>query len=603
MPITVTNIIAELNRIQIFYDQDYPTQADELEIAANFTVTGISGRAAAPKRTPVELSRVRGFSIGYVSAPAHTTLTAPREFLAAYSSVEVAIALPDASGTPQAVAGTPQSAAVQQQMAVEADTLQAIQAAANTIAQELNADNAALTGATSGAAAALGAKLDNIQAGLNSMNQTLQNPQGFGSIPQSIGGIGASINSLSGFPIMVDQVGNGFPSAPSGGGGGGGGASGSPTQLVTAKMQAVLGWKGKPDDAKGFVGALMQSFTCQEIEGHTECRWTPRTYAVATDLAGGITGAQASLYTRAQVASDKALPLLDGLYPLVTVYEPDDLETIRSIIRERIPQVVQELGWPGGPRIARLDQLFFQLLGSLAAPGRVTTEPDNIDKGSLIGALRDEFGFVTNVVGQGNFANTVDDEQNLSNFRILSDYLTSLRQTWEDNKRFFANLGANSPFFGTQLVQISRSLSVIAEAVDEVGFTLDSVFIGQDERQTLPLVFPQPLPAPPFPQNTNLPPMYLDDLLTWITNFATDEGPSLIQDGGKYAVQNTFLPTVQTLATLAAAAQLPGVVLSLPIGYQQPRVQAALQNLSAQLFALVNLAAPLQHAIVAIQTQ
>ena len=55
-------------------------------------------------------------------------------------------------------------------------------------------------------------------------------------------------------------------------------------------------------DPKGFLGALNQSFTVTEVEGHIESKWTPRTYAVQTDLAGGITGAQASLYSRAKDA-------------------------------------------------------------------------------------------------------------------------------------------------------------------------------------------------------------------------------------------------------------------------------------------------------------
>ena len=76
----------------------------------------------------------------------------------------------------------------------------------------------------------------------------------------------------------------------------------------------MLGWKLKDGDPKGFTGALTQSFTLAEVEGHIESRWTPRTYAVQTDLSGGITGAQASVYSRAKDALDQSLPLLDGLY-------------------------------------------------------------------------------------------------------------------------------------------------------------------------------------------------------------------------------------------------------------------------------------------------
>ena len=34
------------------------------------------------------------------------------------------------------------------------------------------------------------------------------------------------------------------------------------------------------------------------IGGHSEVTWTPRTYAVQSDLSGGVTGGQAGLYDR-----------------------------------------------------------------------------------------------------------------------------------------------------------------------------------------------------------------------------------------------------------------------------------------------------------------
>ena len=75
------------------------------------------------------------------------------------------------------------------------------------------------------------------------------------------------------------------------------------------------------------------------------------------------------------------------------------------------------------------------------------------------------------------FVNTIDDEQNTTNFRILTDYITSLEQSWINNYGFFG-VNTSTPFFGTQLVLISRQLSVISEDVDEARFTLDSVLIG-----------------------------------------------------------------------------------------------------------------------------
>ena len=68
--------------------------------------------------------------------------------------------------------------------------------------------------------------------------------------------------------------------------------------MATLAVQQALGWKPRGNDARGFVAALTASFSREEFEGRTICKWTPRTYAVQTDLQGGVTGAQASLYTR-----------------------------------------------------------------------------------------------------------------------------------------------------------------------------------------------------------------------------------------------------------------------------------------------------------------
>jgi hypothetical protein len=258
--------------------------------------------------------------------------------------------------------------------------------------------------------------------------------------------------------------------------------------------------------------------------------WTPHTYAVQTDLSGGITGVQASVYARAKDALDKSLPLLDGLYPLFKEAKDEDVAALRATVRSQFTDLVNELGLYGGPRISRVTQLFFLLLGQQSpttppAPetaSPVVTDPDLI--GGSLGNLRVECGFGI----ADDQVNTVEDEQDVTNFRIVSDYVTSLAQSWLNNLQFFG-LQTQSPFFGTQLVLLSRQLSVIAESVNEVRFTLDSVFIGPAERQTLQINFGSP--APP-----NTPSMFLEDLLTWIDSFASEEGPRLIQDGGKFAL-------------------------------------------------------------------
>jgi hypothetical protein len=58
----------------------------------------------------------------------------------------------------------------------------------------------------------------------------------------------------------------------------------NPGTLADTELDTVTG---------GFATASLAT-----VGGHTEATWTPRTYAVQSDLSGGVTGGQASLYER-----------------------------------------------------------------------------------------------------------------------------------------------------------------------------------------------------------------------------------------------------------------------------------------------------------------
>jgi hypothetical protein len=395
---------------------------------------------------------------------------------------------------------------------------------------------------------------------------------------------------LAAYPILTEEV--GYPpsplATPSGGrGSGGGGGTTSLGQVVNRAMSDVLGWKIKAGDTKGFVGALTQAFTLTDVEGHVESTWTPRTYAAQTDLGGGITGAQASIYARGQEALSQSLPLLDGLYALDPEADQEDVAALKAVVKSQFTELVNELAFLSGPRVSRVNQYFGLLLidadTGLHFPPLQSADPDQV--GGTLGNLRDVLGL--NFETQ-DFVNSVGDEQNLSNYRILADYVTSLAQSWINNLPFFG-LNAPNPFFGTQLVLLSRQLSVVAESVDEVRFTLDSVFIGPAERQTTKLSYPF-VPG--------LQPIFLEDLLSWIHNFAAEEGPRLIQDGGKFGVQNTFTPVVrQLLSFVVNVPKFPSLANPMPAGFFAPRVKLSVDDLVDQLQALITLAAPLKHVI------
>jgi hypothetical protein len=383
------------------------------------------------------------------------------------------------------------------------------------------------------------------------------------------------------YPVLTEEV--GYRPSPVGiptGGGSGifGGGSGGLGQVAAKAVSEVLGWKPNSSDPKGFVGALTQAFTLTDVEGHVESTWTPRTYAVQTDLGGGITGAQASLYMRAKNALDSALPLLDGLYPLDPEADPEYVKALREMARSQMTEIVKELGTVGLPSILRIDTYFGILLGQNPAPlsvsGPVQFDPDEIE--GTLGQLRDTYGikFVGN-----KFNNSVEDEQDITNFRVISDYMTSLMQSWIANRRFFIVNPGQQAFFGTQLVLISRQFTTIAETVNELRFALDSVFIGPSERQTLLLRF----------EDTALAPMFLEDVLGEVERFFGNEASRLLRDGGKISVTNNILPVVQSLQHMVDQAHAPLNIDELPDGFKTARVRNALDDLQDQLEALIEL--------------
>jgi hypothetical protein len=250
--------------------------------------------------------------------------------------------------------------------------------------------------------------------------------------------------------------------------------------------------------------------------------------------------------------------------------------------------LVNELGILGGPRVFRVNRYFYWLIGQTITgdPAQtLVTNPDLVT--GTLGQLRDELGLQSSA---NPWVNTVIDEQVVTNFRILSDYVTSIAMTWINNYSFFLRdsvglFGGAMPqaFLGTQLVLVSRQLSVVSEAVNEVRFTMDSVFLGPAERETLIIQFSG---TPPQPS------MFVEELLRWIESFSTDEGANLIQKAGRLGIGRGFLDFAQQLQGLVLGAITPVNIASIPPGYMTRRVQIAWQNLADQLTELVTMLSP-----------
>ncbi len=365
------------------------------------------------------------------------------------------------------------------------------------------------------------------------------------------------------YPLLTEEV--SFPS-PSATGPRVGGAA-PLGQIVEGAIRQVLGWRPRAGDTKGFVAALGQSFSLTETEGHTEVTWTPRTYAAEVPAGlGAITGAQASIYSRAKVALDQTLPLLDGLQMLDVSKDVADAEAIRAIVESEMRELVGLLGTEGGPPIVRVDQLFGQI-GAVAG----ATEVEDVT--GHLAIIVDRFGLEPANV------NTIDEEQNLTNFIVVADYFNGLRASWDAMKPYFYLIGGKPAFLGTELVLVARALEVVAESVQQLDYLMDSVWLGPAERQTIILQF------------DNNDSMFFTDLMNLILS-ATQEGPRFFQDAGKDGVI-AFVPTIAKLRDLAKQAMLrsptnsqgqdPAINTDLPPGYKTERVQMALRELVASL--------------------
>lgn len=330
-------------------------------------------------------------------------------------------------------------------------------------------------------------------------------------------------------------------------------------QTVEGALREVLAWRPRATDPKGFQAALNQAFTSKEVNGRSEWTWTPRSYSALADM-GAITGAQASIYTRAKAALDQIIPLIEGLYPLRNDPDPEDIEAMRALVQTQLSELTDELGMVGGPRLPRIEGLFTALLGNSA--------DDPAAVAGFLGELRDRLGLESHRV------NTIAEEQNLTNFRIIADQVIGLQRSWGTLADYFRPDGTDK-FLGTQMVLLSRALNVVAESVQELEFKFDSVWIGEAERQTTLL-------------DSGL---TIAELLDWVRDFTGGKAQDMIREAGKDGVI-ALQPTLEQLHGLVNAAWQQSLQPSNnpQPGFHQDRIRTGWQELTLHLREAVRLA-------------
>lgn len=385
------------------------------------------------------------------------------------------------------------------------------------------------------------------------------------------------------------------------------GSIGTPTggglnAVINQAFGRLLG-NSSPTTVADFKAALKNSFVAKKQGDRTTYEWQPYSYTSANNVGGGVTGAQASLYYRAKAILADVLRLLDGLKPLEPAPDIENSAAIRAIVRSEIAELVDEIGLPGGPRVQRVDHYFQRLLGVFRDDDFSGNNGGTGDLATLVEFL----GLAPDRI------NTVEEEENYSNFLILRDYLVSLRVSWENYKAPLVG----TVYLGPQLIDLSRALATVSESVRETYRLMNRYFLGPEERRSVVLDFTNAkvsdndsgfidrqfvLPngetyafdeqgnntsAPPYAPNLNGS-MTVAELLDWVSEFATQEGPMLIRSGGKIGIAAAFEEKSYVLMVLVAAAA--AIEPKPNSAFRREAVVRSLQDLGTQLYYVMDLA-------------
>lgn len=330
------------------------------------------------------------------------------------------------------------------------------------------------------------------------------------------------------------------------------GASSAPEsslqRQVTQAIQGVLGRSFRQGDHRSFKAALEVSFEYREIEGRPSYEWKPRAYPAvgATDIGGGISGAQYTLVSFAAGMHRQARPLIDDLHSLVPGLDEENFEAVKAIFSTAFDEFVGELSREGGPRAPRANALALSIFDPNVGAGYL------VQLGALLGMVvtstNSKTGEVTTKTRNGRFSFVRDnvvtsvEEGHLTNFIAISGYYFAVADSW---KLFFDNFFKEKKDLGGRLLDIERQLAVVEDGVGEVFVAMDSVNVDQSERLVTIVNFTDDEEG----DTTNN--LSVEDFLSWVASFASGEAPQLIREGGKLGVK-AIAPTAQLLRNMTS---------------------------------------------------
>jgi len=249
----------------------------------------------------------------------------------------------------------------------------------------------------------------------------------------------------------------------------------------------------------------------------------------------GVTGGKTGMLQRAVSTAGESIVFLDELEP-----DPEDpsagtVNSLRNSIRAGLAEVVGELSLPTGPRIPRINQILENLLDLMA-----------------------------------NLHNLCGGDDAPGVFSALADQVASLYRSWNNVQQLL----------GMQIELIMKQLDIVLEALSEAREALAASGVGPAERQIIFLKFD----VPGYSEATRAqPPMSLDNLLNWVSTFASSGAPQAMTEGGGFILRTRIAPAAEQLNELIRVSTDETNSSGIPASHLTPRISRALSTLASRL--------------------
>lgn len=354
-------------------------------------------------------------------------------------------------------------------------------------------------------------------------------------------------------------------------------------RIVDRAIHQVLG-RSPGKGATNFINALNTAFP---DNGYAAVATMP-TYTTngynGMGLLAEVSTEQAILYRQVSINMADALKVLANIAYFSPQADKESVESLRELIRSQINVLVEEFRRADEPRVSRVES-YLRSLDEYVS----------------------EFGKQA-YLNNPRLAVTIEDEEQVTNFKLLKSYLKTLSQAWA---RYYNS--EKSGRWDSLSVRVDRArvlLPIIAQANLDFSNALESVGLSENERRSRASLFTAlDLPAILFDSDgefsrpdpsflgTWLPNITVSDLIDWLDRYSNTEAPSALESsyGIDFVTDQadrlfwTIAPIVAHLKTIVASNSSSQSTLKQILSNE--RVTWALDNLLSQLNALAELAA------------